>query len=74
MLQLSLEDKISRAKNTIEKIIHEKNDSITLEYYNVLKLCFGDKELCPHLVEIVKTVGRSERRFANTILDEILNL
>ena len=74
MFQLSLEDKISRAKNTIEKIIHEKNDSITLEYYNVLKLCFGDKELCPHLVEIVKTAGRSERRFANTILDEILNL
>ena len=74
MFQLSVEDKISRAKNTIEKIIHEKNDAITLEYYNVLKLCFSDKELCPHLVEIVETANRSERRFANTILDEILNL
>ena len=74
MFQLLLEDKISRAKNTIEKIIHEKNDAITLEYYNVLKLCFSDKELCPHLVEIAKIANRSERRFANTILDEILSL
>ena len=74
MLQLTLEDKTSRAKNIIEKIIHEKNDSIALEYYKVLKLCFSDKELHPHLVHIAKTTNRSERRFANTILDEILNL
>ncbi len=72
--KLSLEDKISRAKNTIEKIIHEKNDAVTLEYYDVLKLCFSDKELCPHLVQIVKTSNRSERRFTNTILDEVLTL
>ncbi|QMU54887.1 MAG: hypothetical protein GKS07_08360 [Nitrosopumilus sp.] len=74
MLHLSLDDKMSRAKNIIEKIIHEKNDSVTLEYYNVLKLCFSDRELCPHLIEIVKTADRSERRFTNTILDEVLNL
>lgn len=74
MSQLSLDDKISRVKNIIEKIINEKNDLITLEYYNVLKLCFTDKELCPHLVQIAKNANRSERRFANTVLDEILNL
>ena len=74
MFQLLLEDKISRAKNTIEKIIHEKNDSVALEHYKVLKLCFGDQKLCPHLVQIAKTANRSERRFANTVLDEISNL
>ena len=74
MIQLSLENKIARAKNIIEKITYEKNDSIILEYYNLLKLCFNDEELCPHLVQIAKTQNRSKRRFANTILDEISNL
>ena len=74
MTQLPLKNKMSRAKNIIENIIYEKNDSVTLEYYNLLKLCFIDKELCPHLAQIVKTQNKAERRFANTILDEILNL
>lgn len=72
--QLRLEDKISRANNIIEKIIFEDSDSVVLEYYNLLKLCFNDKELCPHLVKIVKTKNRTGRRFANTILDEVSNL
>ena len=71
---LQLEDKISRAKNIIEKIILENNDSAVLEYYNLLKLCFEDKELRPHLVKIVKTKDRTSRRFTNTILDEISQL
>jgi len=74
MSQLPLEDKISRAKNIIEKIILEDSDSVVLEYYNLLKLCFNDRELCPHLVKIVKTKNRAGRRFANTILDEISKL
>ncbi len=74
MAQLSLKHKISRTENIIEKIISEDTDSSVLEYYNLLKLCFSDKELCPHLVKIVKTRNRSKRRFANTILDEILKL
>jgi len=72
--KLPLEDRISRAKNIIEKIILENNDSTVLEYYNLLKLCFKDKELCPHLVKIVKTKNCSCRRFANTILDEVSKL
>lgn len=72
--KLPLEDKIFRAKNIIEKIILENNDSIVLEYYNLLKLCFDDKELCPHLVKIVKTKNRTGKRFANTILDEVSKL
>lgn len=74
IVQLSLEHKISRAENTIEKIISEDTDSGALEYYNLLKLCFSDKELCPHLVKIVKTKNHSGRRFANTILDEVSKL
>jgi hypothetical protein len=72
--QLPLEDKISRAKNIIEKMIFEDSDSVVLEYYNLLKLCFNDKELCPHLVKIVETKNRTGRRFANTILDEVSKL
>ena len=72
--QLPLEDKISRAKNIIEKIILEDSDSIVLEYYNLLKLCFNDRELCPHLIKIVKTKNRTGRRFVNTILDEVSKL
>jgi len=72
--KLPLKDKISRAKNIIEKIILENNDSIVLEYYNLLKLCFDDKEIRPHLVKIVKTKNRAGRRFANTILDEVSKL
>ena len=74
MVQLPLEDKISRAKNIIDNIISEEDDSIALEYYNLLKLCFNDKELCPHLVKIAKEKNRTGRRFANTILDEVLAL
>ncbi len=74
IVQLPLEHKILRAKNTIEKIISEDTDSGALEYYNLLKLCFSDKELCPHLVKIVKTMDRSGRRFANSILDEVSKL
>jgi len=72
--QLPLEDKISRAENIIEKIILEDSDSVVLEYYNLLKLCFNDRELCPHLIKIVKTKNRTGRRFANTILDEVSKL
>jgi len=74
MIQLPLEDKISRAKNIIEKIIFEEDDSVVLAYYNMLKLCFNDKELRPHLIKIVKTKNRTGRRFANTILDEVSKL
>ena len=74
IIQLSLENKIARAKNIIEKIIYEKNDSKALEHYNMLKLCYNDKELCPHLAQIAKTKNRTERRFANTILDEVSKL
>ena len=74
LMELPLENKISRAKNIINKIISEEDDAVALEYYNLLKLCFDDKELCPHLVEFAKEKNRTGRRFANTILDEILKL
>jgi hypothetical protein len=74
IIQLPLEDKISRTRNIIEKIISEEDDSVTLGYYNLLKLCFNDKELIPYLVKIAKAKDRTGRRFANTILDEIMKL
>lgn len=72
--QLPLENKIARAKNILEKIVYENNDSVALEHYNMLKLCYADKEMCPHLAQIAKTKNRTDRRFANTILDEVSKL
>ena len=74
IIQLPLENKIARAKNIIEKILNEKDDTIALEYYNVLKLCYNDKELCPHLAQIAKSKNNTDRRFTNTILDEVSKL
>ena len=71
---LSQSDKIKRAESIIEKITGEQDDSVILQYYNVLKLCFDDKEVVPHLVQIVKEKKDTKRRFAATILDEISNL
>ena len=74
MVQLPLEDRISRAKNILDKIIYEEKDSMALEHYNMLKLCYNDKELCSHLSKIVKTMVKTNRRFTNTILNEVSNL
>lgn len=74
IIQLPLENKIARAKNIIEKIIYEKNDSIALDYYNMLKLCYNDKDLCPHLAQIAKSKNMTDKRFINTILDEVSKL
>ena len=72
--ELALEDKIARAKNLLIKIIFEETDAVALEHYNMLKLCYSDKELLPHLVKIAKKMERTKKRFANTILDEVSNL
>lgn len=74
LVQLSLENKISRADNLLDKIISETNDSVALEDYNMLKLCYVDKEFCPHLAQIAKTKNRPKHRFTDTILDEISKL
>ena len=71
MLQLPLNIKISRVKNIIEKMICTGSDIGALEYYDLLKCCFNDKELCPHLAKIAKTKNNTGRRFTNTILDEV---
>ena len=55
MAQLPLEEKISRVTDIVEKIISKDDDTVALEYYNMLKLCFDDKELCPHLAKIGKS-------------------
>lgn len=72
--ELPLEDKIARAKNLLLKIIFEEKDVVALEHYNLLKLCYSDKELLPHLVKIAKEIERPNKRFANTVLDEVSNL
>jgi hypothetical protein len=41
--KLPLEAKISRAKNILEKITLEGSDSVALEFYDLLKLCFDDE-------------------------------
>ena len=72
--KLPMDMRIKRAKSILDKILSEDTDSIALEYYNNLKLTFSDEELRPHLSKIAKETPKSNKRFANTILDEISNL
>lgn len=72
--KLPLETRIKRAKSILDKILSEETDSVALEYYNNLKLTFSDMSLRPHLSKIAKDTPKSNKRFANTILEEIANL
>ncbi len=77
MIQLETHDKVNRATLIVQKIVCEKNDTMILEYYDTLKLCFSDKLLRPYLVQIATEILKKQkpaRRFAGTILDEILKL
>lgn len=72
--RLPLETRIEKAKSILERIIHEEVDSVALGYYETLKLTFSDTELRPHLSKIAKDIPKTNRRFANTILEEVSNL
>jgi len=72
--KLPLETRIEKAKSILEKIISEDVDSVALGYYENLKLTFSDKELRPHLSKLAKNFPKTNRRFANTILEEVSNL
>ena len=72
--KLPLDTRIEKAKSILEKIIHEEVDSISLRYYETLKLTFSDEELRPHLSKLAKEMPKTTRRFANTIINEVSNL
>jgi len=71
---LPLETRIKKAKSILEKIMAEEVDSVALGYYDTLKLTFSDDALRPHLSKIAKEIPKTNRRFANTILEEVSNL
>jgi len=73
IVRLPLEVQIKRAKNLLEKIVDEENDSISLEYYNTLKLFIKENNIRPHISQIAKQMN-TNKRFAKTILDEISKL
>jgi hypothetical protein len=72
--RLALETRLEKAKSILQKIMAEEVDSISLEYYDTLKLTFSDKELRPHLSKLAKAIPQTNKRFANTILEEVSNL
>lgn len=74
IIRLPLDDRINKVKFLLEKIISEEVDSVSLGYYDTLKIAYGDNQLRPHLVKIAKSMPKTNRRFANTILEEILML
>jgi DNA-binding TFAR19-related protein (PDSD5 family) len=74
IIKLPLEEKIIKAKFLLEKILNEENDLVSLEYYNTLKISFSDTQLRPLLAKIAKSMPKSSKRFANTILEEIAML
>ena len=74
IVKLPLETRKEKAKTILEKIINEEVDSVSLGYYDTLKLTFSDMELRPHLSKIAREMPKTNRRFANTILEEVSNL
>ena len=70
---LSLDSRIKKAKDLLEKIVNEENDSETLEFYNTLKLSFSNSDIYPHLSKIAQNLN-TKKRFANSILDEVSKL
>jgi len=74
IIKLPLETRIKKAKSILEKIMDEKVDSVALGYYETLKLTFSDDVLRPHLSKLAREIPKTNRRFANTILDEVSNL
>ena len=71
IVRLPLDVRINKAKFFLEKIITGEVDSVSLEYYDTLKIAFTDEQLRPHLAKIAKSMPKTNRRFANTILEEI---
>lgn len=73
IVTLSLESRIKKAKDLLEKIITEENDTTALEYYNTLKLSFGNSDISPHISKIAKELN-ADKRFASSILEEVSRL
>ncbi len=70
---LPLESKVKKAKDLLEKITKEENDTIALEYYNTLKLSYGNSDIYPHISQVARELN-SEKRFASNILEEVSRL
>ena len=68
---LPREVKIKKAKELLEKIINQKEDSEVLKLYNVLKLAYADKDIQFEIASFAKSINKTQKRFTNTILDEI---
>ena len=70
---LSSESRAKRASYLLKKISEEEDDTVTLEYYNTLKLSYADPMTHSCLSKIAKQLN-AKKRFAKTILDEVSNL
>jgi hypothetical protein len=68
---LPQEVKIKKAKELLEKIINQKEDSEVLKLYNVLKLAYVDKDVRFEIASFARSINKTEKRFTNTILDEL---
>ncbi|MHB8601754.1 MAG: hypothetical protein ACYC6W_12025 [Nitrosotalea sp.] len=68
---LPQKDKIKKAKELLEKITLQKEDSEALKLYNVLKLAYDDNDVRLEIASFARKMSRTEKRFSNTILDEL---
>lgn len=71
IISLPQEDKIKKAKELLEKITQQNEDSEALKLYNVLKLVCEDKDVRLHIMPFARSMNKTEKRFSNTILDEL---
>jgi hypothetical protein len=66
--------KIKKAKELLKEIINQKEDSEALKLYNILKLAYTDKDIRLEIASFARSINKTEKRFSNTILDEISQL
>ncbi len=70
---LPQEVKIKKAKEILGKIVIQEKDSEILKLYNVLKLACADVDVKFEIASFARSMNKTEKRFTNTILDEISN-
>lgn len=74
ILSIPVNEKIKKTGELLDWIHSEGVDHVSLQYYDVLKISFKDKDVVQHLASKAKSLSKTNKRFTNTILEEISNL
>lgn len=72
--KLSVEERVKKSQSILGIITAEEDDTRSMKYYEILKMTCSDKMIHPQLSALAKSIPKTSRRFANTILEELARL